>query len=56
MMAKESSKNPKDFMGHPVNSFLMIQLLTKGLDSFINSTKFIEESEGIQQKLNLNDN
>ena len=38
--------NPKKFMGNPVNSFLVIKLLTKDLQMFFDFFNSVQESKG----------
>lgn len=41
-----ANKNAKKFMGNPVNSFLVIKLLTKELQMFFDYFNAIQESKG----------
>ena len=40
--------DPKKFMGNPVNSFLVIKLLTKDLQMFFDFFNSMQESKGLK--------
>jgi hypothetical protein len=43
-IAEISNKNPSNFVGNPINSFLLIKKLTKDLDELTNTMKKYNKS------------
>ncbi len=50
-MEDESKMNPENFIGNPVNSFLLIKKLTKDLQKFVDQVNSLEQLKEIVREI-----
>ncbi len=50
-MEEESKSNPENFIGNPVNSFLLIKKLTKDLQKFVDQVNSLEKLKDVVREI-----
>jgi hypothetical protein len=50
-LEEESKSNPENFIGNPVNSFLLIKKLTKDLQKFVDQVNSLEKLKDVVREI-----